>query len=880
MPKIFQSRRVKLAALSLILLLTMTVGTTLGLIITQTQSLTNIFAPFFGPTADLTIRKVLEHPFGDGYIVPNNIEFDFSVALGEEFAGKTVITSQREDGITADEEGVLRLSVKPGQAVTLYDLAADSEVLVTEHIRQEQQGFYIEENEQTLTIQNGVNEAVFTNIYSPRSVFPINLSVGGKKILEGRDWQEGDKFEFLLEYGAAGVDGVEWLELGETSVEYEEIEVADPNDGEETILVPKPDFDKFDFSDLIANVSFDKAGTYAFRISEKAGEVGGVTYDKVVSYFDVVVGDADMDGALEIQKVEAKDNAVSRYDEEAKWFYVDVTISNQYAPVGEAEAIINIKKSMTGGKLPEGYTFELYDEQGELLLTTEPTSAAGEVSIELRYDAKDAGNLFYYLLKETNAGKTIDGVTYDDGEYLFRVSVVDELDGTIGAYIYEFDWTKLDVEEEEEETPAIEDVEEPEEIPEESGEEPSEESAEETEEISEEPAEESEEMMEESEAEEASLSALLIKREAGDDEEKRHAGVPHNATNVVSVGFENSYEPVPTTISLDGSKVLEGRELKEEEFSFRLYKTGANFSLDDAKCVQIVKNTLVKTSDSDELSGYFCFSNDEKFDGLTFKEAGNYYFVIQEDNSDHAKGITYDRSKYFITVTVTDENGQLKASILVTDEKYNVVDEIVFVNKYRATSVHYFLKGEKVLNGGTLKDGMFTFELYEADELYTIIGDKPLETTTNNSRGKFVLEQRLDEEGTYYFVVKESNADPIKGMTYDATVYGIKVEVTDDGSGELQYDESFCKVGGGSCYDVIFTNTYSGAEDPDVPDVPVDPDDPDKPTDPSDPNDPNKDMPLTGDYRNVKIYAALMLSSMLMLIVLLAWPKIEEKYKK
>ena len=295
--------------LSLSLILTAVFGGTFAQIITKTPSFLNTFLSGLEPTGDLVIRKEVTHPFGNGYTIPDGLSFDFTVSLGADYAGKTVATSQGNR--TADENGSITVSATPGGAVRIQDLMDGTSVTVTESPR----GAFSPAGgaERSITIQSSDNTITYNNVYAPGPVDPVNMTVTGTKLLEGRDWQEGDSFTFLLEYKMSGHND-EWKELGEASVTYELIQVQDPefpDDPEKTIWIEKPDFDKFSFTELVQGVAYTSAGEYSFRVSEVEGTVGGITYDKVVSYFDVTVEDADMNGSLEIQNVKGFQNATA-----------------------------------------------------------------------------------------------------------------------------------------------------------------------------------------------------------------------------------------------------------------------------------------------------------------------------------------------------------------------------------------------------------------------------------------------------------------------------------------------------------------------------------------------------------------------------------------
>ena len=584
--------------LTLALILTIALGTTLAYLVVKTPSLFNTFLSGLDPTGDLLIRKVVEHPYGDNYRIPADLTFTFRVDLGESYAGKTIATSQGDK--TANDKGQITVTVGPGEAVRIKEILLDTVVTVTEL---EKKGFTPDgENPRAVTIVRGEVEVSYTNTYVPGPVDPVNLEVTGTKILEGRDWQVGDTFTFLLELKDMSGEEPKWQELGKATVTYELVEQTDPNDPTKTILVPKPDFDKFSFTDLVKTVDFSKPGEYAFRISEVAGSIGGVTYDQVVSYFDVIVGDKDMDGALEIQEVIAYQNATHTYDETTKTHKVDVTVNNQYAPAGSAKVKIQIDKTVTSHSGEEkslsGYIFQLFDEDGNLLVTSPATTSAGEVLMELTYEAKDAGKTFHYILKEMKGDAP--GVTYDETEYKITVVVIDNLDGTIRAEISGLpnedgnqSWPEIPVET----VPGETEPEETEPVERTPGEtEPAETQPEETEPINNipitlpgNPVTGTTNPDTNPEPQQPTTPETQPEETPAEDEPP----AKNEGSNVYNATFENIYDPTDTRLKFEGTKVLTGRTLKAEEFTFDLYATDHTFTVtEEMKPIQSVANTL------------------------------------------------------------------------------------------------------------------------------------------------------------------------------------------------------------------------------------------------------------------------------------------------
>lgn len=125
-----------------------------------------------------------------------------------------------------------------------------------------------------------------------------------------------------------------------------------------------------------------------------------------------------------------------------------------------------------------------------------------------------------------------------------------------------------------------------------------------------------------------------------------------------SAGFTNKYHAMPTQVSIGAIKVLEGRELKKGEFSFKLVG-------------EDIESTV--TNDVD---------GKINFDKFEYDEPGTYVYTISEVKGDEA-GMTYDKSVFTATVNVVDDGeGNLKANIAFTKGDKSV-EGIVFNNTYK-----------------------------------------------------------------------------------------------------------------------------------------------------------------------------------------------------
>lgn len=125
-----------------------------------------------------------------------------------------------------------------------------------------------------------------------------------------------------------------------------------------------------------------------------------------------------------------------------------------------------------------------------------------------------------------------------------------------------------------------------------------------------------------------------------------------------SAGFTNKYHAMPTQVSIGAIKVLEGRELKKDEFSFKLVG-------------EDIESTV--TNDAD---------GKINFDKFEYSEPGAYVYTISEVKGDEA-GMTYDKSVFTATVNVVDDGeGSLKANVAFTKGDKSV-EGIVFNNTYK-----------------------------------------------------------------------------------------------------------------------------------------------------------------------------------------------------
>ena len=258
--------------------------------------------------------------------------------------------------------------------------------------------------------------------------------------------------------------------------------------------------------------------------------------------------------------------------------------------------------------------------------------------------------------------------------------------------------------------------------------------------------------------------------------------------------FTNTYSVAPVGYSINTdltiNKELDGRELREGEFTFELVS-------EDGKVVSTATNSA---------------DGSVAFKAITYKTPGTYNYVIREQKGS-AGGVEYDSAEHTVVVVVTD-NGDgtmtAKAELKSRDDE-DAKNAIVFKNSYTAQPASVTLGASKAYTGGKLGDGQFTFELRDES-------DKLISKAKNNENGQIVFETiEYKNVGTYKYKISEVN-DEQKHVTYDKTVYGVTVTVTDNQEGSLM---AAVEYDGGKA--PVFTNKYSKPAKPAKPEEPKGP---------------------------------------------------------
>ena len=202
--------------------------------------------------------------------------------------------------------------------------------------------------------------------------------------------------------------------------------------------------------------------------------------------------------------------------------------------------------------------------------------------------------------------------------------------------------------------------------------------------------------------------------------------------------FNNKFTPNEAKATIELEKQLAGRNLADGEFNFDLYE-GSNK-------LQTVTNKNGKVT----------------FDSISYKEVGEHTYTVKEVKGTDST-IAYDESEKHVTVKVTRDGDNLKTEVVYPESK-------AFHNLFtpNATSAEFSLK--KNLSGRDLKDGEFTFTLFDSE-------GKAVKTVSNDANGNILFNGLIfSKEGRYTYKVVE-NKNNVEGITYDEVARTVTIDV-------------------------------------------------------------------------------------------------------
>lgn len=651
------------------------------------------------------------------------------------------------------------------------------------------------------------NKLVFTNTYSVKPPVTLSNAFWAQKVLQGRDWKDGDSFKIYLR-----ADKGTPMPAGAENA---------PVSGMKQVVKTVENGDKFDFGEI----EYTKPGTYTYLIAEAtpsqndASWLPGFGYSSASYRVTVTVKDRG-DGTLSQPAVKMEqtytDDGVSHEDSPIEVADKIAKITNTYRPKGTS-VTLKAKKRFTGGELAgNDFTFQLLDNDGKELQAVQNdkdgkvafaaidyatpgdhdyaikevagndstivydakdvkvhvkvTDEKGELKAVATYDGEKAVPTFTNSKPTADATieatKTLRGKDLTAGAFTFGLyqgdtttvdpiqTVQNDKDGKIkliltGLTIGEYDYTLKEV------------------------------------------AGGDSTITYDSTAVKVHVSVKA-------DGDKAKATVTYDDRNDAPT-FTNKYQPAETSATLTAKKSYVKSDntqatLKGGEFTFDLYEG-------DLTAEQLKGKQPIQTAENGE-DGTVAFPT------IDYTKAGEYKYTIAEQKG-NLSHVTYDATVHHAVVTVVDNAGQLEASVTYDDGK---TDTPTFKNTYDATgSVE--LTATKVVavapgftHDTKLKGGEYTFELKDAD-------GKVLATTTNKADGKISFTRHFEladlggaaSKDFTYTIVEQPGAEP--GMVYDSHPLTYTVTVTDGGNGALNAKAIVTSASGSD----TFTNTYQPA---------------------------------------------------------------------
>ena len=236
--------------------------------------------------------------------------------------------------------------------------------------------------------------------------------------------------------------------------------------------------------------------------------------------------------------------------------------------------------------------------------------------------------------------------------------------------------------------------------------------------------------------------------------------------------FTNTYHPKETSVTLKATKRFTGGELAGSDFTFQLLDK-------DGSVVQTVQN---------EKDGKVAFA------AIDYATPGDHDYTIKEVKGADST-VVYDAKGVKVHVKVTDEKGELKATVTYDGEKAVPT----FTNTKPTADVT--VEATKVLAGKDLTADAFTFGLYDQDGNEDARG-------TNDKNGKVKLTVKGLNLGEYDYTLKEEKAgQSVDGVAYDAkeVKVHVKVEQNQDENNKTKVTVTY----DGTATAPTFNNTYT-----------------------------------------------------------------------
>lgn len=777
----------------------------------------------------LSVTKKITVPTGVDANQFANTDFPFQITMADAANYTFKAQVKNDDGTVANpasgegyfdlafnDQGVsTTVSLKPNQTLTIYGLGDGWTYSVAETGTMPD-GF-------TQTTPAGgaatgtidqVTPAVaeFTNTYSFEEdvTIPGKDNLAGTKTLVGRPWQDGDRFDFEIRVATGSKyangtsvprDAQPMPKTGAVQANGN-VRISLTNDEAQGAASGKPV--DFNFGDI----EYSAPGTYNYIIREVSynagadGYVAGITYAQNRYFVQVVVtdnGQGELSAEATMRTLDAQDQVGQTVDLAAftnTWSASDVSVmiegdknfSDSTRPGVTTAAQDQFFFRITaedGGPLPvpDASNDVVRDEGDNYIVVT--TLPAGMVQFgNAAFNDEMVGDTYTYTIEE---------VVKQGDQYVPVNEVIEPVDGAYVLNGMTYDATEW---------------------------------------------------------------TLAVTVTADGSQLKATPSYTGGTPQDGSFVFTNSYDPADATLegnaAIHGTKTITGRAMTDaEKFTFTL--SGA----DEATKTAMTDGTItfggqsqaeytksVSGADKGTPEGF-------NFGDMVINKDGVYTFYMSETGytdggttyadaklNNPINGIAFDRHVCTVTVTVTDEGGQLTGKV-----EYNTENGgSAFTNTYTANETYgtnVNLTVGKTLTGRNMKQGEFTFEITATGENADAAQDKldaaNIASTFRNPQAAYdgtestwtIFENlafnQEDAGETFTYQVKEQipAEDERNGVTYDESVYEVAIQVVDDADGTMHTVTTVKKGGeqvgtfdsstGNVAPKLAFANSYHGA---------------------------------------------------------------------
>lgn len=270
-------------------------------------------------------------------------------------------------------------------------------------------------------VSDDSRRVLFENTYHAEDASFATADFGLTKVLEGRDWQDGDSFTFLLE----GVNGAP-VPMGDDGAPSTRV-VLGPDDVADGAAM-------IDFGSIV----YTQPGQYEYRVTEERGSAGGMSYSNNVATFRVTVRDNTETGKLEatVRLISGDREFVNTYDSSIP---SDQLVNPHFSKVlagrewREGDSFtFTISAKTDGAPLP-------VDANGEEVtsVTVRNADEAADFTfgtIPFTYDmVRDGARTFVYEVRENASG--IPGISDDKYAATVTVTVADQGTGTMSVVV-------------------------------------------------------------------------------------------------------------------------------------------------------------------------------------------------------------------------------------------------------------------------------------------------------------------------------------------------------------------------------------------------------------------------------------------------------------